>query len=322
MAQASGESWKQQRRFTLNTFRSFGVGKSSFEDQVFQEAQALLEQIEANNGEAFDVRHDLGNAVANVICSTVFGKRYNYEDANFRKLLDLLYRQFILVGSGGLNLFLPIMKYLQPSKQEMMRTNYRDLYTFVSEIIDQHKAVFQSEHLHDYIDVYLREIEISKTLGRDSHISDKTLVASVGNLFGGGTDTTANTLYWALLAILRYPEVQHQVQKEIDDVVGRNRLPRLSDRSDMPYTEAVLLEVQRWASVLPCGAPHAAGETTTLLGYNIPKDTIVLANLWGVHHDTAVWGDDADDFKPERFLDASDKKVCRKEEVLSFSVGT
>ncbi|XP_072019860.1 cytochrome P450 2J4-like [Amphiura filiformis] len=85
VAQASGDSWKQQRRFTQNTFRSFGVGKSSFEDQILTESEALLDQITTNNGEAFDVRHDLGNASANVICSTVFGKRYNYKDTKFRK---------------------------------------------------------------------------------------------------------------------------------------------------------------------------------------------------------------------------------------------
>ena len=54
----------------------------------------------------------------------------------------------------------------------------------------------------------------------------------------------------------REPEVQCRVQAEIDQVVGADRLPRLQDRDQMPYTEAVIMEVQRCANVVPHSLHH------------------------------------------------------------------
>ena len=257
--------------------------------------------------------------MSNIICVTVLGKRYDYKDEDFKNLLDIIYRQFILLGSGALNLFVPIMKYLQPGKVDQLRKNYCELYRFTGGAIKEHKEDFDSDNLNDYIDVYLNEIEISQKVGRESFINDKTAVASVGNLFGGGTDTTANTMYWGLLFLLQNPEIQDKLQEEMDRVVGRNRMPRYCDKTDMPFTMATLMEISRHASVVPFGVPHAALENTTLKGYNIPNGTILLANLWGVMHDPDVW-DDPEVFRPERFLDA-DGKICQKEELIPFSLG-
>lgn len=317
---ANGQSWKEQRRFTLNTFRSFGVGKSSFEEQILNEAEPLLEQVASTNGEPFDIGNDIGNAVSNLICATVFGKRYDYMDPNFKRLRDIIYKQFIMLGSGGLNLFLPIMRYMQPKKHKELKKNYREQYKFAQDIIDEHKAVYDPDNLNDYIDVYLREIEISKQVGRESFISDKTMVASVGNLFGAGVDTTANLLYWALLYMIGYPEIQKKIQAEMDRVVGRNRLPRFADKADMPYTTATLLELGRYVTLLPLGAPRSAADDVTLMGYKVPKGAVVLANIWSVHHDPSVW-EDCEEFKPERFLDETGTKICRQDEMLAFSVG-
>ena len=67
------------------------------------------------------------------------------------------------------------------------------------------------------------------------------------------------------------------------------------------------------------GVPHSAEKTTTLKGYTIPKGSVVLSNLWAVHHDPDVW-DNPDEFKPTRFLD-QDGKVIKKDEWMPFSTG-
>lgn len=63
-----------------------------------------------------------------------------------------------------------------------------------------------------------------------------------------GMETTATTLRWAIVLLVSYPEVQTKLQKEIDEVIGPNRQPKMSDKPNMPYTSAVLMELQRRVS--------------------------------------------------------------------------
>ena len=86
-----------------------------------------------------------------------------------------------------------------------------------------------------------------------------------------GTETTSSSLLWAILFLLHYPEVQRKVQLEIDEVVGPNRRVTLQDKASLPYTNAVLTESLRMATIVPYALPHSATNDITLNGYKIPK---------------------------------------------------
>lgn len=79
----------------------------------------------------------------------------------------------------------------------------------------------------------------------------------IGDLFTAGMETIKTTLEWTVVYMLRNPRVAKAVQEELDQVVGRNRLPTLRDREFLPYTEATILEVLRISSVVPLGSTHA-----------------------------------------------------------------
>lgn len=116
-----------------------------------------------------------------------------------------------------------------------------------------------------------------------------------------GSETTSNTLSFAILYMIKYPSIQQKVQQEIDQVTS-GRWPSLQDRPRMNYTEAVLMEVQRFVNIVPVSVPHRAMTNTTLLGYNIPKDTTILISLRSLHLDHSHW-DNPHIFDPNRFLD-------------------
>ena len=118
----------------------------------------------------------------------------------------------------------------------------------------------------------------------------------------GGGEATPSTLYWWALAMIAFPEVQRRAQAELDSVVGRDRLPTFADASRLPYVCAIVREVLRWRPVLPLGLPHAVIKDDWYEGMFIPKGTVCVPNIWHCNHDRAVFGEDADEFRPERHL--------------------
>ncbi|KAI0291636.1 cytochrome P450 [Multifurca ochricompacta] len=146
---------------------------------------------------------------------------------------------------------------------------------------------FSASLLHDNVRNNLTELDMSFLTG----------------VISGGAETTVTTLIWWTLAMIAFPEVQRRAQDELDAVVGRSRLPTFADAPHLPYVRAIVKEILRWRPTLPFGLPHAASEDGWYEGMFIPKGTMCMANMWHCNHDREVFGDDADDFRPERFLD-------------------
>ncbi|KAF9011764.1 cytochrome P450 [Cyathus striatus] len=124
---------------------------------------------------------------------------------------------------------------------------------------------------------------------------------SAGSLYSGGADTTVSSIYAFFKAMTLYPEVQAKAQAELDAVIGNDRLPSFHDRDNLPYCNALVLEVLRWHAVVPTGVPHRVSEDNIYEGYLIPKDALVIPNIWRILHDPKVYSDPMK-FKPERFL--------------------
>jgi len=103
--------------------------------------------------------------------------------------------------------------------------------------------------------------------------------------------------------MIAFPEVQRRAQDELDTVVGRDRLPTFADAPRLPYVCAVIKEVLRWRPAAPIGVPHAAIEDDWYEGMFIPKGAVCISNIWHCNHDRAVFGDDVDEFRPDRHLD-------------------
>jgi cytochrome P450 len=143
---------------------------------------------------------------------------------------------------------------------------------------------------------------------------------------GAGSETTSTTLMWWMLAMIAFPEAQSKAQAELDSVVGRARLPTFADAPRLPYVSAIIKEVLRWRPVAPLGVPHEAIEDDWYEGMFIPKGATCVANVWQCNHDRAVFGDDADEFRPERHLDDKGKLIpgpaeTNKEGHVSFGFG-
>ncbi|KAL0573549.1 hypothetical protein V5O48_008416 [Marasmius crinis-equi] len=138
-------------------------------------------------------------------------------------------------------------------------------------------------------------------------LSDTEISWLSATMYAAGADTSATSMLWLILAMVAHPEVQKRCQEELDTVIGRSRMPKLSDQDNLPYIRATVREVLRWRPITPLGAPHQSTEDDWYAGYYIPKNTTVIPNIWAMNRDKDVYGPDADMFKPERHLDPDGK---------------
>jgi len=100
-----------------------------------------------------------------------------------------------------------------------------------------------------------------------------------------------------------HPEIQRRAQAELDAVVGPHRLPTVQDRADLPYLGAIQKEIYRWAAIVPLGIPHCATEDIVYESHFIPKDSLLVNNIWQIAHDPENYVDPMA-FNPDRFMDS------------------
>ena len=319
MLYSSGDAWRDQRKFSLSVLRGFGVGKKSFETLISTEAGYWLDEIHALKGTPFDPSDLITGAVSNVINSLTFGKRFEYSDPEFKRLQYLVDKRMENSGKEFLAMSMPFLLRLPFGPGYDVKTTILEIRRRLTDIVEEHRATYDSENLRDFIDAYLSEIHKSEERGDESHFNINNLVQTVEDLFLGGTQTTTTTLRWALLYLIAFPSVQENIQQELDNVCGRNRLPLLSDKPQLPYLIATIHEIQRYACILYMLGVRATYVETTVGEYTIPPRTVLLQNIWSVSRDPSIWKDPAV-FSPERFLDG-DNHVIKREEQLVFGAG-
>ncbi|XP_013863521.1 cytochrome P450 2J6 [Austrofundulus limnaeus] len=316
---SNGKVWRRQRRFAMATLRTFGVAKSSTEESVCEESRHLQEAMETKEGEAFDPVPLLNSAVSNIICQIVFGRRFDYSDQHFQSMLKNLTDMAYLEGSIWALLydaFPTLMKHL-PGPHNGIFSSSECLKASIRKEIKRHKLDLDPSNPRDYIDKFL--IEERHNRKTEVGFEGENLVLCCLDLFLAGSETTSKTLQWGLIFLIMNPHIQEKVQAEISRVIGPSRRPSMADKPNMPYTDAVIHEIQRMGNIVPLNGLRMAARDTALGGYIIPKGTAVMPNLTSVLFDKNEW-ETPNTFNPEHFLD-EEEKFKRREAFLPFSAG-
>nr|AUD09105.1 cytochrome P450 family 2 subfamily B [Neotoma albigula] len=317
---SNGERWKVLRRFALATMRDFGMGKRSVEERIQEEAQCLVEELKKSQGAPLDPTFLFQCITSNIICSIVFGERFDYKDRQFLRLLDLIYQTFSLMSSFSsqvFELFSGFLKYFPGTHRQICR-NLQEILNYIGQCVKTHQANLDPSNPRDFIDTYLLRMEKEKS-NQNTEFHHENLLISVLSLFFAGTETTSTTLRYGFLLMLKYPHVAEKVQREIDQVIGSHRRPTLEDRTKMPYTDAVIHEIQRFSDLAPIGAPHKVTKDTLFRGYLLPKNTEVYPILSSALHDPQYF-EQPDTFNPDHFLDANGA-LKKSEAFMPFSLG-
>ncbi|EHB00994.1 Cytochrome P450 2B6, partial [Heterocephalus glaber] len=158
---ANGERWKVLRRFSLATMRDFGMGKRSVEERIQEEAQCLVEELRKSQGGLVDPLFLLQSITANIICSIVFGKRFDYKDRQFLRLLDLFYQSFALASSFSsqvFELYSSLLKHF-PGTHRKIYKNLQEINAFIGHSVEKHRETLDPSAPRDFIDTYLLRME-------------------------------------------------------------------------------------------------------------------------------------------------------------------
>nr|XP_060609970.1 cytochrome P450 1B1 [Anolis sagrei ordinatus] len=319
-ASSSSSAWRAQRRVARAAVRA---QTARAEAALVAEAAALVALLarRGSGGAFLDPAPSLVLAVASLMSALCFGRRYGHDDDEFRRLVGRNEQFGRAVGAGSLVDALPwLRRFPNPVRSAFraFRALNRDFYGFVRGkfLLRRLRGRLRpGDRARDLMDACIRLQQDQPGMPLE-HVP-----ATVTDIFGASQDTLSTALQWLLLCLVRYPEVQTKLQEEIDKVVGRDRLPCAEDQPHLPYVMAFLYETMRFSSFVPVTIPHFTTADTTLMGYHIPKDTVVFVNQWSVNHDPEKWPS-PEDFNPARFLyENGSLNKDLTSSVMIFSVG-
>ena len=327
----NGEAWRTMKRFTLKSLKSIGFGKSSFEPAMHREINYFLDQLAIVSKEGpVKISRLLGPAASNVVTMLVVGERFDYDHPT-RKKMD----SFFLRPSEGADDrldYLSVVNFVESVRLiKHLRLKFvsfiLEFQKFNTDIIrgrvNEIKCTYnwQTDEPKNYVECFIKEVNENKN-NPDfdmKYFDEKYLIQNCYAFFVAGSSTTQEYLEWWFLVMSQYPEVQEKMRREVDEVLGQ-REATLSDRTSMPYTEAVIHEVHRWVSLTSLNLPHCVYEETEFGPYILPAGTQIIVNWYNIHRDPDNFAK-PDELIPERFLSADGSKFVRSDKLMAFGHG-
>uniref|UniRef100_A0A8D2AUY2 Steroid 17-alpha-hydroxylase/17,20 lyase n=1 Tax=Sciurus vulgaris TaxID=55149 RepID=A0A8D2AUY2_SCIVU len=280
----SNTQWQLHRKLVLGTFALFREGDQKLENIICRETSVLCDHLATHHGQVVDLSLPIFMAILNVICVICFNISYKNGDPELRTIMN--FSKGIIDGLENAGL-VDIFPWLKEKFNSDCITNMLDILM---------QAKMNAENNNSGPDL-------------DSNmLSDNHIVATLGDIFGAGVETTVSVLQWIVAFLLHNPQVKKKIQEEIDQNVGFSRTPTFSDRSHLLMLEATIREVLRIRPVAPMLIPHKANTDSSIGEYAIDKDTQVIINLWALHHNEEEWNQ-PDQFMPERFLDPTGSQL-------------
>ena len=241
------------------------------ETRILQEVDSMNEKLIEHDGRPIYPKWPFIFAFSNVITSILFGR--NFQQSLPNELSAILENANECISNLDITLNLaPILRFLPTYRRKIDRLRYSS-----EKMLNSIEAGIKFNESNNSETTFIGRFK--EIQGTDYDHQD--LLYILRDLCFGSTETVSTILEWAMVELANHPDVLNRLQKEIDEIVPRDRLPSLDDKPRLPYTDAVMLEVLRRHNLVPFFVPHSPLRDTQLLGYDIPKGCVVSID-WNV----------------------------------------
>ncbi|CAL9228191.1 unnamed protein product [Arabidopsis halleri] len=308
-----GDHWRNLRRIAaVEIFSSHRI--STFKSIRKDEIRRLITLLSRDSLHGFvevELKSLLANLAFNNIIMMVAGKRYygsGTEDNDEAKLVRELISEVVTgASSGNLADYLPIINWVTNFENQTKILGNR-LDRFLQKLVDEKRA--EKEKGQTLINHLLSFQETEP-----DYYTDVIIKGIILALVVAGTDTSAVTLEWAMSSLLNHPEILEKARAEIDEKIGSDRLVEESDIGNLHYLQNIVSETLRLYPAVPLLLPHFSSDECKVAGYDMPRRTLLLTNVWAMHRDPGLW-EEPERFKPERF-----EKEEETRKLMPFGMG-
>ncbi|XP_002970158.2 cytochrome P450 71A1 [Selaginella moellendorffii] len=316
LAFANGENWKSTRKVCMYEVLTTKRVESFHPIRKFEVSLFMNELLKASReGSVVDLSSKLSDLTFNVISTMVLGKSYSAsalseaekkETMFFKETLD---EAAIMAGFHAGD-YLPIPDWMDTQVNKIKQLQ-RDLDQFIQKEVESHRQRRDpGQAPRDFVDVLLS----------NSHISDTSIKALVVDMVGGGTESSAVSVVWALAELIKNPRLMERAQRELKEVVGEDRSLEESDIPNLPFLQAIVKETMRLHPPGPLLIPHESTEECEIGGYTVPARTRTVVNIYAIARDEDNWEDPLN-FDPDRFMGSNIDLKGRHFEYLPFGSG-
>ncbi|XP_054821634.1 flavonoid 3'-monooxygenase-like [Prosopis cineraria] len=303
-----GPRWRMLRKISSVHLFS-GKALDDFRHLRQEEIARLTRNLASAGSNAANLGQLLNVCTTNALSRVMIGRRVFNDgsagcDPRADEFKNMVVEVMVLAGVFNIGDFIPALEFLDlQGVQAKMKKLHKRFDEFLTSIIEEHK-VSKSEKHKDLLSTLLSLKDVPDDEG--TRLTDTEIKALLLNLFTAGTDTSSSTTEWAIAELIRHPRILAQVQKELDAVVGRDRLVTELDLPNLPYLQAVVKETFRLHPSTPLSLPRIADKSCEIFGYHIPRGATLLVNVWAIGRDPKEWSNPLE-FRPERFLPGGEK---------------
>ncbi|EKM55855.1 uncharacterized protein PHACADRAFT_209373 [Phanerochaete carnosa HHB-10118-sp] len=294
-----GDKWREHRRLFHQQFRPATV--HTYHPKLLEEARKLLPRLLFQLG---DFMQPLRTMTASMILGVTYGMELHTDNDPYVILAEKAVHSMAATGNMGSYAvdYLPWLRYL-PSwapgagfKRQAAEWKELVVEIFERPFVSIKQAMSLGKAPPCILTTMLEELDPKK----DNSDRETMICQVTGTAYNAGSDTPVSSLGTFILAMLLYPDVQRRAQKEMDRIMGCDRLPEFEDRGSLPYITAVMKETLRWHPVSPL-VSYKLRADDEYGGYHFPAGSIVIGNAWAILHDKKRYLN-PEMFDPTRFL--------------------
>ncbi|KAJ1275070.1 hypothetical protein BS78_05G107900 [Paspalum vaginatum] len=323
-----GERWRQLRKICMVELLS-AARVLSFQRIREEEVSRFMENLAAaaaaggaGAGAAVNLTKMISKMINDIIVRESVGTRCKYQD-EYLDAFTTGVRQTSTMAIADLFPSSRLMQVLGSTPRKVLSCRNRIQHIFerimaeATEAMDAGDGQAVAGKNEGFLNILLR---LQKERSTPIPLTNDSIVAIMFDMFGAGSDTLPNVLNWCMTELVRNPEAMAKAQGKVREAFKGKSTITEDDLKGCSYIELVIKETMRLHPPVPLLLPRKCRETCKVMGYNIPKGTVVFVNVWAICRDPKYW-DDPEEFKPERFENSNLDYKGTDYEYLPFGAG-